>query len=161
MKKITVIFFLSVLTMSIHAQIDASLLIAEVMRNGALLYWFAGIVCIVALLSIYGLFYYRHKLNIQQIKQSKKKKQLIAMQALLESETSERSRIARDLHDGLGGLLSIIKLNLNDKSNFNSSASENTDTNRYDDTMKMIDRAIGELRRIAHHMMPESLLRYG
>jgi signal transduction histidine kinase len=151
--------------MPIHARPDIRSLIAEATENETLLYGCLGILCTVALLSIYGLFYYRHHLHILQIKQSKKKKQLIALQALLEGETSERSRIARDLHDGLGGLLSIIKLNLNDKSNFNSSTwtptSENAETNRYDDTIKMVDRAIGELRRIAHHMMPESLLRYG
>jgi signal transduction histidine kinase len=161
MKKITVIFFLSVLTMAIYAQIGASSLVAEAMGNETLLYWCLGTVCIVAFLLAYGFFYYRHNLHIQQIKQSKRKKQLIAMQALLEGETSERSRIARDLHDGLGGLLSVIKLNLNDRGIPNSQASENTDTSRHDDTMKLIDQAVGELRRIAHHMMPESLLRYG
>ena len=38
--------------------------------------------------------------------------QLKMAQAMLEGEERERERVARDLHDGLGGALSGIKLKL-------------------------------------------------
>ncbi|MDR1115348.1 MAG: sensor histidine kinase [Tannerella sp.] len=124
------------------------------------LYTWLGIVSVVALLLAFGLLLYRHKqLNTHKIKQFKKEKQLIATQAILEGETAERSRLARDLHDGLGGMLSVIKLNLNEINN--SSVLRNTNVDRFNSAMKMLDQSIVELRRIAHHMMPESLLRFG
>ena len=42
-----------------------------------------------------------------------REKRLVAA-AIMEGETAERSRLARDMHDGLGGMLSAIKLNLFD-----------------------------------------------
>src|SRR5690606_23806094 len=50
----------------------------------------------------------KKELAEQKIIQLEQEKQLIATQAVLEGETTERSRLARDLHDGLGGLLTSI-----------------------------------------------------
>jgi signal transduction histidine kinase len=111
------------------------------------------------LLAFIGVLFYRNRLKKQQIKQLEQEKQLIATQAVLDSETIERSKIARDLHDGLGGMLSVIKLNLNDMQNF--SILEGQDMSRFGKAMDMLDESIGELRRIAHHMMPDSLIRFG
>src|SRR5690606_17381412 len=38
---------------------------------------------------------------------------------------------------------------------------EGTDVNRFQKALNMLDDSIQELRRVAHHMMPESLVRYG
>src|SRR3546814_11436888 len=54
----------------------------------------------------------KHLLAEQQVKQLGKEKQLTTMQAVLDGETAERSRLAKDLHDGLGSMLSVVKLNL-------------------------------------------------
>ena len=48
----------------------------------------------------------------QQIKRLEKEKQLEATEAILNGQEEERSRIAKDLHDGLGGLLSSVKYSL-------------------------------------------------
>lgn len=130
------------------------------------LYIGLGIVCVTALFLALGLFLIWHRLNIQkqklsrqQIKQLEQEKQLIATQSLLDGETAERSRLSRDLHDGLGGMLSVIKLNLgNMKLN---SAKEGMNVEHYNKAMQMLDDSVNELRRVAHHMMPESLMRYG
>ncbi|MDR1524575.1 MAG: histidine kinase [Tannerella sp.] len=130
------------------------------MEKERFLYIGLGITCVFALLLAFGLLLYRYKqLTPQKIKQFKKEKQLVATQAILEGETTERSRLARDLHDGLGGLLSVIKLNLNEMNN--SSILDHTDVNRFNNATEVLDQAIAELRRIAHHLMPESLLRFG
>src|SRR5690606_39743049 len=39
-------------------------------------------------------------------------KQLVAVQATLDGEAAERTRLAKDLHDGLGSMLSLVKFNL-------------------------------------------------
>ena len=112
-----------------------------------------------------GILFFRHRLNVekrrlaeQQIIQLKQEKQLAITQALLDGETAERSRLARDLHDGLGGMLSVVRLYL--KEVLNELALIEQD-NRFDKAMKMLDESISELRRVAHHMAPESLVRYG
>ena len=95
----------------------------------------------------------------QKILQLEQEKQLIATQAVLEGETAERTRLARDLHDGLGGMLSAVKLNLFDMKQ--GVIVEAEDVSRFNKVMDMLDNSMQELRRVAHNMMPESLSRYG
>jgi signal transduction histidine kinase/Flp pilus assembly protein TadD len=95
----------------------------------------------------------------QKVKQLEQEKQLIATQAVLDGETIERTRLARDLHDGLGGMLSAVKYNLNDM--MKGVILENADVTCFNKALNMLDDSISELRRVAHHMMPESLSRYG
>lgn len=137
------------------------------------LYIWLSIAGAAILLLFIGLLMVRYRMNLQkrklaeqqreiaeqQVKQLEKEKQLVATQSVLDGETTERSRLARDLHDGLGGLLSVVKLNLSDIKGY--SIMDNQDAGRFDKAMEMLDQSIGELRRVAHHMMPESLMRYG
>jgi len=101
------------------------------------------------------------KLHIQeqQIKQLEQEKQLVATQAILEGEATERKRLARDLHDGLGGMLSVVKMGLHDVKS--GVALDSDDVLRFNKVLEMLDSSIRELRRVAHNMMPESLMRYG
>lgn len=124
------------------------------------LYIWLAIAGVFTILMSLGTLFFRHRLHVQkrkaveqereiaqqQIKQLEQEKQLIATQSILDGETAERSRLAHDLHDGLGGMLSVVKLNLEKKDS---------------KAMKMLDESIVELRRIAHHMMPESLVHFG
>ncbi len=101
----------------------------------------------------------RQRLTRQKVARLEKEKQLVATQAVLDGETTERARLARDLHDGLGGMLSVVKLNLNDMKNGVSIESE--DLVRFNRVVGLLDESIQELRRVAHNMMPDSLARYG
>ena len=95
----------------------------------------------------------------QRIDRLEQEKKLIATQAVLDGETTERSRLARDLHDGLGSMLSVVKLNLKDIKG--GVTLEAQDVEHYNNALAMLDDSIKELRRVAHNMMPESLMRYG
>lgn len=130
------------------------------------LYKYLILSALVSLLFLTILIIYRHILSKkekllarQKIIQLEQEKKLVATQAVLEGETAERTRLAKDLHDGLGGMLSVVKLNLNGMKNYSVLDAENVD--QFNKTVNMLDNSIKELRRIAHHMMPESLLRYG
>ncbi|MDR1197864.1 MAG: sensor histidine kinase [Prevotellaceae bacterium] len=130
------------------------------------LYTWIIIISAVATLLAFGILFFRHKLNIQkrrqaeqQIKQLEQEKQLVATQAIIDGEAAERSRLARDLHDGLGGMLSAVKLNLKDMKGY--SVLDNFDIDHFNKAIYMLDQSIDELRRVAHHIMPESLMRYG
>src|SRR3546814_5199718 len=73
------------------------------------------------------------------------------MQAVLDGETAERSRLAKDLHDGLGSMLSVVKLNLPEMKS--GAVLDTEDMQRFNSAIGMLDQSIHELRRVAHHMM--------
>ena len=101
----------------------------------------------------------KRKIAEQKIIQLEKEKQLIATQALLEGETTERVRLSKDLHDGLGGLLSVTKHKI---ANMKGSLTIPDDqVEVFNSALGMLDSSITELRRVAHNLMPESLMRYG
>jgi len=130
------------------------------------LYTIINISGFIILLLAMGVLFFMHRLNKQKrktaeqkVKQLEQEKLLIATQAVLDGETAERSRLSRDLHDGLGGMLSVVKLNLK---NIKQYATMNgSDAECFGKAIEMLDQSIGELRRVAHHIMPESLMRYG
>jgi two-component system, NarL family, sensor kinase len=82
------------------------------------------------------------------------------VQTLLENHQiveTERSRLAKDLHDGMGGLLSGIKLTLNSVAD----TVPERNTVLFTKANNQLDTAIREMRRVAHNMMPEALLKFG
>ena len=99
----------------------------------------------------------RKKAEIK-IKQLEQEKQLVATQAVLDGETQERSRLARDLHDGLGSILAAAKYNLSD---IKKTPMELINIALLDKALTLLDDSMREMRRVAHHLMPESLTRYG
>lgn len=102
----------------------------------------------------------RRKLAEEKAQRLEQEKQLVAVQATLDGESAERTRLAKDLHDGLGSMLSLVKFNLMQEKG-ESAVLEAVDVSRFQKALGMLDDSIQELRRVAHHMMPESLLRYG
>ncbi len=101
----------------------------------------------------------KHLLAAQRIKELEQEKQITATQAILEGETTERARISRDLHDGLGGMLSVAKLKIATMRGNLTIPEENVA--HLNSAIEMLDTSIKELRRVAHNLMPESLLKYG
>ncbi len=102
---------------------------------------------------------YRKKLTEQENLQLRQTQQLTATESIIKGQEEERSRLARDLHDGLGGLLSGIKLTLNNMTGNVILSEQNA--NVFTRALGQLDNAISEMRRVAHSMMPESLLKFG
>ena len=99
------------------------------------------------------------KLQQQRISELETEKQLSATEAVLKGEEQERTRLARDLHDGLGGMLSGLKYSFHTMKENLIMTPENHQA--FERGMDMLDSSIKEMRRVAHNMMPESLLRFG
>jgi signal transduction histidine kinase len=127
------------------------------------LYTSLGIVTIMALLSGMGFLFYRHrskrKLAEQQIRQLEQEKELIAVRSALDAEKAEREIIARDLHDGVGAMLSVVKNNMNVMKSY--SVIENKEVDYFNKALDGLDKSIVELRRVAHHIMPAILMEKG
>lgn len=90
----------------------------------------------------------------QQITELEQKNKLLAMNSMIEGQEAERLRIAKDLHDSLGGLLSTVK------AHFTTIQNEITQLEQLNITEKtndLIDEACTEVRRISHNMMPHAL----
>jgi two-component system, NarL family, sensor kinase len=90
----------------------------------------------------------------QQRKNLKLQRQLALSE--ISSLEQERSRIAADLHDDLGPLLSAIKFRINSVSTDNKEDKEEINT-----SSKILDDAIVRLREISNNLLPTSLIRKG
>ena len=101
----------------------------------------------------------QRQLAESRIRQLEQEKQLIATQSVLDGETRERSRLARDLHDGLGSMLTGVKLQLLEMKQ--GVKLEYVDEERFDKALGLLDNSVNEMRRVAHHLMPDSLSRFG
>ena len=99
------------------------------------------------------------ELQQQQIRELEKDKQLVAVDSLLKGQEEERSLLAKDLHDGLGGLLSGVKFSISNMKDNLVMTPDNMAV--FERSLDMIDTSIKELRRVAHNMMPEMLTKFG
>ena len=98
-------------------------------------------------------------LQAKRITELETEKQLQAVDAILQGQEEERSRLAKDLHDGLGGMLSGVKISFsNMKENLVMDASSAAVFER---SINQLDNSIRELRKVAHNLMPEALVKFG
>ncbi len=107
----------------------------------------------------YRNFVQRQRLKQQRINELEKDRHLVAVDSLLKGQEEERSRLAKDLHDGLGGLLSGVKFSLSNMKDNLMVTPDNMAV--FERSLDMIDTSIKELRRVAHNMMPEMLTKFG
>lgn len=119
----------------------------------------AIIVLLVVLALLYRNYQQEQKLKEQQQREYDKNKQLIAIDAMLKGQEEERGRLARDLHDGLGGLLSGLKISLSDAKD--RIHEKNGEMNVLTKSIDMIDLSVKEMRNVAHNLMPQALVKFG
>ena len=132
-------------------------------KNQKLTSWILGIAVTTLLIGVLFLTYYyksakklakQEEINHEQhLKEIENQHRLTLVQAMLGAEERERQRIGRDLHDGLGGMLAGIKMNL--------SQQPQSEYHNLNIVISRLDESVTELRRIARNMMPESLLKIG
>jgi signal transduction histidine kinase len=113
-----------------------------------------GVVLLALLISLYS----RHRISVSRnkIRQLEEEKKFIGARLLLEAQEQERKRIALELHDGLGVLLSATRIqfsNLKDKSPENKQLIEKAS--------QLLEQATGDVRKISHNMMPGLLTKLG
>lgn len=142
-------------------EVDRKVRELTLQRRGIFNYLLIGGFLVLGIISLLLYRTYKQKQTLQQqrITELETEKQLTATEAVLKGEEQERTRLAKDLHDGLGGMLSGIKYSFNTMKENLIMTPENHQA--FERSMDMLDSSIKEMRRVAHNMMPESLIRFG
>lgn len=133
----------------------------QIKQKSTLNYILLGSAFALSVISLLGYRNHRHKQKLQHAKiaELEAEKQLSATEAVLKGEEQERTRLAKDLHDGLGGMLSGIKFSFQNMKENLILTPENAEA--FGRSIDMLDSSIKEMRRVAHNMMPEMLVKYG
>lgn len=107
------------------------------------------------------LSYNRYKLRQKELMNAEMlRQQEMRAKAILDAEEQERQRIGRDLHDGVGQILSAAKLNLSAlQSTLAIPGQSNKD--KMQNALDLLDESVKEVRSISHNMMPNMLIKSG
>ncbi len=130
---------------------------------------FIGSILAGALLLILGLLYRSSRqkrliaekdktMKDEHIRFLERQQQVVSLQSMINGQESERTRIAKDLHDGLSGMFSTVKMYF---STLQHEKEELKQHYTFTKSVELIDNAAEEIRRIAHNMMPEVLMKLG
>lgn len=115
----------------------------------------------------YGLIQHQHfqykneMINVLAIRDITKQKEheKDILNAILETQENERKRFSKDLHDGLGALLSTLKIYVGLLQKENKGYDEKQDL--LAEMKSTIKQAIDSTRSIANNLMPSILTEYG
>ena len=113
-------------------------------------------ICILLASGIFYFLYLRQKQKSKEIiKKYNYDKQLLS--SIISTEDKERKRFASDLHDGLGPLLSSVKLYLSGIRD----AEETEKPEMVNYATELIDESIKSVRIISNNILPAELSEYG
>lgn len=98
-------------------------------------------------------------ITIEDVTQSKKQEK-INLNAMLEGQETERRRLAEEIHDGIGSVLSTIKLHLDAVKSDLTDVSEKT-LKKINIMSELIQETANDLRNISHALTPSALIDLG
>jgi len=97
----------------------------------------------------------RQRLQAEKIKNLEQEKKIIHLKALVRGEEKERTRIARELHDGVGSLLSAFTISFQA---FGKENSEIANSPNYINSSGLLKQISAEIHEAAYNFTPEVLL---
>ncbi len=98
-------------------------------------------------------------LTIEDITQ-KKESEKESLRALIRGQEKERKRIAKEIHDGLGPMLSAIRMHIEAVQN-NLDALDKETVAKLDKTYELIDNVANDMRSLSHDLMPKIVEDFG
>jgi signal transduction histidine kinase len=98
------------------------------------------------------------EINQQKIRELEDFHKIETMQSMLAGQSSERERIAHDLHDSLGGLLAAAKLQIESLPDKFPELKMSKDVQKI---KALLDETVSETRQIARNLQPSSLVQFG
>lgn len=108
------------------------------------------------LYSLYRNNWHQKRFQEEKLHSLEQEQEIGQLKAMMKGEEQERIRIAQGLHDGIGGMLASIKMNLNAISDERPAALELPGFARISD---MLADTATEVRKTAHNLMPDALTR--
>lgn len=104
------------------------------------------------------LLYNRYRLRQNAaLQQELMHQQQMRIAAVLEAEESERQRLARELHDGIGQMLAATRRSLQKNVYVSALEGKETPLPHSQDPLQLLDESIREVRQLSHSMIPPSL----
>ncbi|MFO7656565.1 MAG: histidine kinase [Bacteroidales bacterium] len=97
--------------------------------------------------------------SLRRAEVDRKRAERKVLTAIMNTEEKERKRFAEDMHDGLGPLLSTIKLYVNELVSDDLSAVEKKDYVNY--VNQLIDNAVSDIRTMSNNLTPRIIHEYG
>jgi len=91
-------------------------------------------------------------LSLFIIRSNKRRQRIVQLKAMITGEEKERTRIAQELHDGIGGMLAVIQMYC--------SVEKNRDNADMQHILHMLETTSDEVRKTAHNLMPEMIQRF-
>jgi len=123
----------------------------------------SGILFAVALgLSVIQMFVlFRRKASLLKTKFyiELKNKELEMMNAVVQAQETERTNIARNLHDEVGSILAMAQRNLS--ASLDSMTGDDVLREDIEFTLDVLDQSVDKIRAISHGMLPHFLLKFG
>ena len=98
-------------------------------------------------------------LSISRNLAKRKEMERKVLSAVIQTEEKERERFSKDMHDGIGPLLSTVKLYVNE---LGSPEIGNEEKKEFvEQVNKMLDDAVSSIREISNNLMPRVIHEYG
>jgi signal transduction histidine kinase len=112
-----------------------------------------SVMIIVGVILIRELFYSLKRADIDRLRVEKR-----VINAIIITEENERKRFAKDLHDGLGPIMSTVKMSL---STLGERIKDPTGTVILTNTNHLVNEAINTLKDISNNLSPHVLSNFG
>lgn len=118
-------------------------------------------VLLLAVLLILFLVIYQKRIVTQENRLHKleNERQQVMLKATIEGQERERQRLAKDLHDGIGSLLSGLSLNLKFQKKLEDPDSKQASF--LAEACELVDEGIVNVRAVSHNLMPATLEKFG
>jgi two-component system NarL family sensor kinase len=120
----------------------------------------SGIILIIIIFSAFIYFQYRLRQKAV-LEKTLSEQQKLRFKAVVEAQDNERKKIAANLHDNLGILLSVAKMKVSELGNNLNISKKNSNSELVNNSINLIDDACKAVRNISHDLMPGTLTRLG
>lgn len=133
----------------------------QIQKSRNYVYITVAALLVVLLLAIFLFLQSRYKKreHWRELRSVQQQKELQFLHAMMQVEEKERNRIAKDLHDGVAGMLAAVRMHFHSLASQNSNAVQQSEGSRRG--MQLLDEAAQEIRKTSHNLMPEVLLQHG
>jgi signal transduction histidine kinase len=119
-----------------------------------------AIFILVVFIVLFAAYYQRkqaqQRISLQEMEAEMQKRLL---ENSIEIQETERRRIAKDLHDDVGAMLSATKMSL--KQLFRQAVGQEQILTLANNTKEMLEESIGQVRRISKELVPSTLEGFG